>query len=872
VRQLPTGTVTFLFTDIEGSTRMVSALGDRWTPVLERHDALLIEAVTANGGTIVKNEGDAFFAVFTTAPDAVAAGVAGLRALAEEDWEEGEEVEVRMGIHTGSGSLGGADYVGIDVHRAARIADSAHGGQLVVSEPTALLVERSLPAEITLHDLGKHRLKDLSDSETIFQVVIPGLRRDFPPLRTLNAVPNNLPNLVTSFVGRERELSRAVELLSTTRVLTLTGAGGSGKTRLALQIAAETSDHFEDGVYFVDLSWVRHPEIVPSAILNAIGAADSDAGQGGEEHLVEQLRPMNLLLILDNYEQILEAAQVVASIVRGAPKVKVIVTSRAPLPISGQQELPVPPLVTVGARDLETALQSDGVRLLVDRAMAVRPDFTLDDTNAEAAIELVNRLDGLPLAIELVASRIRLLPLEKILERLDARMLSHGSVDLPERQKTIEGTISWSYELLEPDLQVMFARLSTFMGGARLEEIEDLLRRFDASCDPLDGLFRLVDNSLLIGGELLGSPWFRMLQVIHQFAWARLEDLGEMDTAHRHHLDVFTHLARTAEPELTRKDRLHWLDVLEANHDNFRSAIDWGAKNGRTDAVLSLVSTLWRFWQARGHLHEAQIVIERALSLPGGEDMLRARAIEALGGVQWWRGDMEGCSRSYSTALEMQRRLGVSVDLARSLYNYALVWGFHTGDYERSEEALTEAEEMFRSLGEEGGMGDVAWARGNNSMLGEDHDTAVTYFLEAADHYRKAGNEFGVGWALYEVADSSLRAGRPIVAWPYLQEALTLFSGHRDVSGLVMIIFQIAGVALALGDRSRAYRLTGAADAMRKASGVDIVRLDFNTITGLEPDTLASLDGPDAAAFAEGATMEVGQVVAYGLAGPTDGD
>ncbi|MCI0545596.1 MAG: adenylate/guanylate cyclase domain-containing protein, partial [Actinobacteria bacterium] len=546
---------------------------------------------------------DAFFAVFTTATDALGAAVDAQRRLNEELWPETAVVRVRMGIHTGSGTLGGADYVGIDVHRAARITDAAHGGQVVISEPTASLVERVLPPGITITDLGKHRLKDLSDPETIFQVVIPGIVSGFPPLRTLDAIPNNLPNQVTSFVGRERELALAEELMKTSRVLTLIGPGGTGKTRLALQVAAEISDEFSDGVFFVDLSWVRQVEVVPSAILNAIGTADSDAEQSAEERLVTELRPMSVLLVLDNFEQILEAAPVVTAILRGAPKTKLIVTSRAPLPVSGQQELPVPPLTTGEVTDVEEALQSDGVRLLVDRAMAVRPDFALTAGNARAAVELVNRLDGLPLAIELVASRLRLFSIETLLERLDARMLSHGSIDMPERQQTIEATIGWSYELLEPGRQALFARLAAFSGGARLDEIEVLMSVFEPEHDLIEGLTRLVDNSLVIGAEIAGQPWFRMLQVIHEFAFARLVERGEVEVARLAHLRVYVDLATRAAPELTRKDRLHWLDVLEANHDNFRAALEWGMERQRADEVLELVAALWRFWQARGHLH-----------------------------------------------------------------------------------------------------------------------------------------------------------------------------------------------------------------------------------------------------------------------------
>jgi tetratricopeptide (TPR) repeat protein len=361
-----------------------------------------------------------------------------------------------------------------------------------------------------------------------------------------------------------------------------------------------------------------------------------------------------------------------------------------------------------------------------------------------------------------------------------------------------------------------------------------------------------------------------MLQVIHEFAHARLVEMGEIEKAQLAHLQVYVDLAGRAQPELTRKDRLLWLDVLEANHDNFRAALDWGTEAGQTDSVLSLVSALWRFWQARGHLHEAQWRIEAALSLDGGADMHRARALEALGGVQWWRGDMEGCAGSYRQALDLQRELGESIDLARALYNFALVVGFHLGDYEESDRILTESEEMSRKLGDEGGLGDVAWARGNNAMLTQDLQLSQSLFLEAADHYRRSGNEFGVGWALFEVADSKRKAGEAGSAWPYLVEALALFAGHRDVSGLVMMLFLMAGVALDLGDKRRAYRLVGGADSLRKTSGVDIVRLDFNLIEGLETETLAALTGADAEAFAEGAATDVDDLVAYGLAGPID--
>jgi predicted ATPase/class 3 adenylate cyclase len=870
VDHLPTGTVTFLFTDIEGSTRLVQALGDRWVDVLERHDQLVAGAITRHHGTVVKNEGDSFFAAFETASEAVRAAVDAQRAIAEEPWPGDGMVKVRIGVHTGLGILGGSDYVGLDVHRAARISNAAHGGQVVLSETTAVLVERDPIEGAGLRDLGKHRLKDLSEPETIFQVSIPGLSEDFPQLRTLDAIPNNLPAQVTSFVGREEELARALELLETARVLTLTGPGGTGKTRLALQVAAEVSDQFEDGVYFVDLSPVTEVEVVPSAILHAIGLAASAKGQSPEERLLEQLRGMNLLAVLDNFEHLLPAAPLVAALAAAVPRSKVIVTSRAPLRIRGEQEMPVPPLVTGGTEDMVAALESDAVRLLIDRATAVRPDFKVTPSNARAVVELVDRLDGLPLAIELVASRLRLFPVETIVERLDSGMLGSGSVDLPQRQQTIHNTIAWSYDILDPELQTLFDRLSVFAGGARLEEIEAIFRDWDPGVDLIDGLSRLVDHSLLLGGESMGSPWFRMLHVIREFAAGRLEERGEANAAGLAHLRVFTALASTAQPHLLTKERLHWFDVLEANHDNLRAAIEWGVEHEETDLTLEVAAKVWRFWQARGHLHEAKRRLEAVLALEGGDIRLRAAAIEALGGIQWWRGEMESCLAHYQQALEIQRELGRSADLARAIYNHTLAAVYKYGDSEEYDRMFFEARAIYEELGDRNGLGDVAWGLGNSRLLTDRLDGGFSLFLEAAEHYRAGGNEFGVGWALFEAGDISRRAGDPMKAWPYLVEALQLFAGHRDVSGLVMIFAEMGAIAFALGDRLRSYRLAGVVGALRKSSGTEIVALDFNFVEGLDDDSLAVLTGVDAEALEEGHHLPVDEAVAYGLAGPTD--
>jgi len=878
---LPTGTVTFLFTDIEGSTRLVQALGPKWVELLETHNSLVRAAIEANHGTVVKTEGDSFFAVFGSALDAALASGAAQDELAAHPWPEDGRIRVRMGLHTGIAALGGADYVGIDVHRAARIADAGHGGQTVLSEPTAILVERDLPPSLTLHDLGKHRLKDLSEPETIFELIGTGREEAFPHLRTMDVIPNNLPLQLTSFVGRERELAEALHLLERTRVLTLTGPGGTGKTRLSLQLAAEVGDQFSDGVFFVALAPVSDVEVVPSQILSSIGIQVAARGQSPALSLAEHLRTRSLLLVLDNFEQVLGAAPLVADLVRASPDSKFVVTSRAPLQISGEQEMPVAPLPLADPNqinDLDELVHVASISLFTERAIAVRPDFEITLENAQSVAELVRRLDGLPLAIELVASRLRHLPVSTILERLDARMLSSGSVDLPERQRTIEGAISWSYDLLDQPSRRLFARLSVFAGGGRLEEIETVSGpASDLGVDVIEGLRLLLDQSLLRRVDTDDRPRFQMLYVIREYAMGCLEDIGEGLDLHHRHLEAYTQMAEMVAPELLRKDRRRWLDVMEADHDNFRTALDWAVAKREVDLALRLVAALWRFWQARGHLHEAHRRIDTAIGMQGGEPRYRAKALEALGGIHWWQGRMEECGEVYQVVLGLQRQIGDEREIANAIYNYSLVATFigRAGgegiSIEEANSLFNEADEIFTRLGDLGGRGDIEWARGNSvAFILEDRDGAIEHMKRAGDYYAEAGNEFGLGWALFETGSMLQQTGRFEEGWVYLQRGLALFEGHRDVSAAVLFIAQIAAVAKGLDDESRAKRLVGAFTTLRISSGTDIVDIEVNQIPGMEYKMLEDLGGEAAVPYREGRAMSFDEAVAYALAGPTD--
>ncbi|HEV2895669.1 MAG TPA: adenylate/guanylate cyclase domain-containing protein, partial [Actinomycetota bacterium] len=479
---LPTGTVTFLFTDIEGSTSLLQELGDRYPAVLDEHAAIIRRAVSDGGGIEVSTHGDAFFAVFRSPAGAVGAAIAAQRGLAANDWSPGPPVRVRMGAHTGEGALGGDDYAGIDVHRAARIADAAHGGQVLLSDATRGLVQHALPAGTSLRDLGAHHLRGIAGPERLHQLVVDGLPADFPAPRTPDARPSNLPPQLTSFVGREEEIAEVERLLGRTRLLTLTGPGGSGKSRLALRVATELLPQYRDGSCFVDLSPVTDPALVPAAVANALGVPESPERpilDGVKDHL----RHRELLQVVDNFEQVAEAGPVIEELLTAAPKLRTLVTSRVVLSLRGEQEYPVPPLQVPDPeqlpRDLAALTEVEAVRLFVERAQAASPRFALTERNAPVVAEITARLDGLPLAIELAATRAKVLTPEQILARLKSRLsiLTSGSRSVPERQRTLRAAIAWSYDLLDPVERRLFARLSVFTGGWTFESAE-------AVCDP----------------------------------------------------------------------------------------------------------------------------------------------------------------------------------------------------------------------------------------------------------------------------------------------------------------------------------------------------------------------------------------------------
>ncbi|MDQ6885618.1 MAG: adenylate/guanylate cyclase domain-containing protein, partial [Candidatus Dormibacteraeota bacterium] len=598
---LPTGTVTFLFTDIQGSTRLIQELGEGYAAVHTQHNELLRTAIEQHRGHELRTEGDSFFAVFPSAVDAVCAAAAGQRALEDQSWPAGVRLRVRMGLHTGEATVMGHDYVGLDVHRGARVAGAAHGGQVLVSEATRTLVEHALPQGMYLRDLGQHRLKDLARPERLYQLVAPGLPADFAQLRTLEATPNNLPTQLTSFIGRDDQVRQAKELLLKAHLVTLTGPGGTGKTRLSLQIAADLLGSFADGVYFVPLSAVRDPELVPSAIAQAL-AIPVTGSQAPMDRLLDDLKGKRTLLVLDNFEQVLEAGPALAQLLRASEPLRILVSSRAVLHLYGEQEFPVPPLQLPDPKalpPLDVLSQYESVRLFIERAVAVKPDFRATDENAPAMAAICERLDGLPLAIELAAARTKLFSPPALLARLDKTLMALGSSarDLPGRQQTLRAAIAWSYDLLDQHAQRLFARFSVFARGGALDQADAICGPDEEIGGPLeDRLDQLADQSLLRRLPELDAPRYLMLQTIREYAAERLNEGGERATIHDRHAGAFLVLAERAQADIFGPNQKAWLDQLEREHDNLRAALDWCVGRGDARTAMCLGASLWRFW------------------------------------------------------------------------------------------------------------------------------------------------------------------------------------------------------------------------------------------------------------------------------------
>src|SRR5215213_2694813 len=804
---------------------------------LARHDALLHAAIASAGGTVFKTVGDAFCAAFPAPEAAIEAAVVAQKDLFGDAPEALTPLKVRMAIHSGQAERRAGDYFGPPLNRVARLLATAHGEQIVVSRAAGELARDSLPPGVTLRDLGAHALKDLLDAEHVYQVIAPGLPADFPPLRTPQRYLHNVPHPATPLIGREREIATARATfglatsgdlkpdreLQTARLLTLTGPGGAGKTRLSLHLAAELGAEFTDGAAFVPLADVTNPVLVPVAIASALDLGDT-SGESPRDLVFAHLRDRHLLLVLDNFEQVMSAVPLVAELLTGCPRLRVIATSRERLSIRGEQELPLPPLALPkipprlasdgsSAEEAAAAIndirRAEAIRLFVSRAQSVKPGFEITAANAAAVVEICSRLDGLPLAIELAAARIRLLSPDALLARFGRRLdvLERGPRDLPARQQTMRDTIAWSYDLLDPAERRLFTRLSVFAGGATLEAVEAVAgdaESGDGMAD-LELIESLADKSLI---KLVGDdPRIQMLQTIRDYGQERLAESSERQTIGRRHAEFFLALAEESEELLAGREQTRWLDLLEREQANLRAAIGWLRDDGQIEEALRLGGALWRFWWLRGDIDEGRHQLESLLAQSAAvAPPVRAKALNGAGVLVESRGDWDTAARFHEESLEISRRIGDQRSVAWSLNNLGVA-AVSQGDYARAQALL---EENLAVAEEAKDTADIATALNDLGLIAHsrhDYDQATALWTRSLALFRALGAESHVARALNNLGTAAMGLGEFERAQSLLTESLALHRTVGDRQAVASTLNNLAETAGSLGDAETAMGL-----------------------------------------------------------------
>lgn len=903
----PSGTVTFVFTDIEGSTHLLQTLGARYADALDQHSRIIRTAFQSFNGYEVDTQGDAFLYAFHRANDALKATIAAQRGLlplrfavnagrpttddgprtadgGPQTTDDGPRttddgpstdgddatshspitphtsqltphgsrltdhatslpLRVRMSIHTGEPTWANGRYVGLDLNRGARFCSAAHGGQVLVSRTTKELTENDLPAGVTLRDMGEHRLKDLRRPWRLFQVVVDDLPSEFPPLRTLDTRPNNLPTILTPLVDREADIAGVMALLrrDTVRLVTLMGPGGVGKTRLSLQVGLDLLDDFPNGVYVVNLATLTDPGLVIGLIAQTLNVREQ-AGKPIFDSLVEHLREKRCLLILDNFEQITLAAPKVSDLLMACARLKVLATSRAALRIRGEHEwvvspLALPPTLDSGRRAAEdpTAYaaritQYASVELFIQRATAVKPDFQINNANAPAVAEICYRLDGLPLAIELAAARIRLMPPQTMLNRLDSRLklLTGGARDLPERHQTLRAAIEWSHDLLDDNEKALFRRLAVFVGGSAFETAEEVAG--DLGIDLLDGLESLVGESLLIQRDTpTGEPRFAMLETIREFALEQLESSGEANAVRQRHGLHFLHLAEQAEPELRGANQATWLERLDTEHDNLRAALAWLRQAGSALEELGrLVYSLARYWYIHGFFSEGREWLQAFLGAPQTVNAaapdadrlsrLRARVAGSAGVLAWAQGDYPAARAYYEESLALYRSLGDPAGAANALSNLGLL-AHEQGDYDTARVQLEESLALRRQAGD---RTTIPTSLINLALILRDQGDfagARAFLEESLSLTRALGDQWRVAVCLNNLGEVALSEGNQATARRLYDEALALRRSLGDRRGVASSLNGLARVMLDSGQTQAAIPLLQESLSTRQSLG-----------------------------------------------------
>jgi predicted ATPase/class 3 adenylate cyclase/Tfp pilus assembly protein PilF len=852
---LPTGTVTLFFTDMEGSTPLLVQLGDAaYNTLRDDFYRILRSTCDAYGGQEVEDHGDGTHVAFQSAPDAARAATDVLRAMRAHTWPDGVEVRLRIGLHTGTPLVTQTRYVGLDVHRAARICQAAWGGQILLTEEARDALASSLPSGCSLKDLGPHRLRGLQRAEHVFQLVHDALPAEFPPVRSLDSLPNNLPRQVSAFVGREVEMARVKELVERSRLVTLTGAGGCGKTRLALQVAGDLVDAHRDGVWLVELAPLSDPALIAQEIASALRVREQQ-GRSLLATLIEYLEPRTLLIVLDNCEHLVQGcAEVADALLRACPNLRILTTSREPLAVNGEATYRVPSL-SLPELDrmpgLERLAESEAVRLFVDRA-ASTTRFQLTSQNAPLVAHICQRLDGIPLAIELAAARVKVLSLDQIAVRLNDRfrLLTGGSRTAMPRQQTLRAAMDWSYALLSDAERRLLARLSVFAGSWRLDAAEAVCAGgvIDTG-DVLDLVTQLVDKSLVALDESSAVERYRLLETVRQYSRDRLLEMREDDAYRRRHRDWHLTLAGEAESGLRGPRQSEWLERIDLDHDDIRAALDWCIANPReAEAGMRLAADMGRFWWMRGYLTEARNWLTALLAKASGAATLaRSRALLEAGRLAWAQSDYTAATGFFDQSLAISRKLNDgegTVDVLNMLGLDALT----ASEYPRARVLLDEALPLARAAGGAGGdrhrlavllnnlglvyaaIGEYEHARAlhrecleirraggdahgaaislNNLGLvaaaTQDYDAAQKLYQESLDIHLRLGNKQHVMSTLNNLGHLALKTGDHDRASSLCDQSLTLARELADSEGLANAVLNLARVAARLGDRNRA--------------------------------------------------------------------
>jgi predicted ATPase/class 3 adenylate cyclase len=818
----PGGTVTFVFTDIEGSTRLLRRIGDRYAGVLERHRELLRGAVATQGGVEVDSEGDGLFFAFAGAKSAVAACIAGQRALLTEPWPSDVTVRVRMGLHTGEAIPVKGRYVALAVHQAARVASAAHGGQVLVSDATAAAVTEALPASSSMQQLGMYRLKDFDTPLMLFQVCHPDLPRDFAPPRVSPAEVRNLPASLSSFIGREREIAEVEELLVTDRLVTLTGAGGCGKTRLALEVAACKLDLFADGVWFVDLAPLSDRQLVGQTVAHALGARE-EPGRPVFDTLEGFVAHRELLIVVDNCEHLIHACAVlVEHLLRAGSGVRVLATSREVLGLPGERVWRVPSLSLAdqGASP-DVVMSSESARLFLERARAVRADLVVSDEDVADLAEIVSRLDGIPLALELAAARVGMLSLAQIATRLDGRfgLLNRGPRTALPRQQTLAGAIDWSYGLLSDLERTLFRRLSIFAGGFSLEAVEAVTTGPGLNLsDILDLVANLAAKSLVVVMGQGSSQRYRLLETIRAYAADKLGGTGEQADLCDRHLAWFLDLAELAEPQLAGPGRGRLMQALEADQENFRRALDHSVETGTVDHGLRLAAALAPFWTSHGSWKEACDYFEELLQLASDDGPHLSKALVAAGSMFMLRGDYARSEVLLERARTRADTAGDAGILAQSLSGLGYI-AFRRSRQDEAEALWTEALDAGRKAGDSRVSATVLRSLAIAAGARGDQQRCARLLEEGLALASKGGDEQLRRLLLSSAAEMNLWMGRYVLARDQYAEALQLADEIGDQTGRASLLADLGWIGFLRGEYDEARTCAVEAISIAAAAG-----------------------------------------------------